>query len=107
MAGGSLFQAHSMASMACVGDVEFGVTLFVDDVLGGGETHLLELVAGGFEGVDLGGGELVGGGLVPVGAVHLGDVGGVEDEALGFDGALPVGAWGEGDALHYSPAPPP
>ena len=25
------------------GDVEFGVTFFVDDVLGGGEAHLLEL----------------------------------------------------------------
>ncbi len=76
-------------------------------MLGGGEAHLLKRVAGGFEGVDLGGGELVGGGLVPVGAVHLGDVGGVEDEALGFDVVLPIGARGEGDALHYSPAPPP
>ena len=54
------------------GDVEFGVTLFVDDVLGGGEAHLLELVAGGFEGVDFGGGELVGGGFVPVGACPSG-----------------------------------
>ena len=82
------------------GDVEFGVTLLVDDVLGGGEAHLLERVAGGFEGVDFGGGELVGGGLVPVGAVHLGDVGGVEGEADGLDFLLPVVARGEGDALH-------
>ncbi len=85
------------------GDVEFGVTLFVDDVLGGGEAHLLQLVACGFEGVDLGGGELVGGGLVPVGRAVFE---GVEGEALGFDGLLPVFAWGEGDALHYSPALP-
>ena len=85
------------------GDVEFGVALFVDDVLGGGEAHLLQGVAGGFEGVDLGGGELVGGGLVPVGGAIFE---GVEGEAHGLDFLLPVFAGGEGDALHYSPAPP-
>ncbi len=71
-------------------------------MLGGGEAHLLQGVAGGFEGVDLGGGELVGGGLVPVG---LAVFEGVEGEAGGFDLLLPVSSWGEGDALHYSPAP--
>ena len=89
------------------GDVEFAVTFFVDDVLGGGEAHLLEGVAGGFEGVDLGGGELVGGGLVPVGEAVFE---GVEGQADGLDFLLPVFARGEGDALHlfscscYSPA---
>ncbi len=82
------------------GDVEFGVTLFVDDVLGGGEAHLLQLVAGGFEGVDLGGGELVGGGFVPVGSAVFESV---EGEADGLDFLLPVVARGEGDALHDSP----
>ena len=48
-------------------------------MLGGGEAHLLQRVAGGFEGVDLGGGELVGGGFVPVGGAVLE---GVEGEAL-------------------------
>ncbi len=76
------------------GDVEFGVAFFVDDVLGGGEAHLLKGVSGGFEGVDFGGGELVGGGFVPVGAVHFGDVGGVEGEADGLDFLLPVVARG-------------
>ncbi len=38
-----------------VGDVEFGVTFLVDDVLGCGEAHLLKRVTGGFEGVDFGG----------------------------------------------------
>ena len=73
------------------GDVEFGVTLFVDDVLGGGEAHLLKGVAGGFEGVDLGGGELVGGGFVPVGGAVFE---GVEGEADGLDFLLPVVARG-------------
>ena len=50
-------------------DGELGVTLLVDDVLGGLEAHLLQGVSGGLEGVDLGGGELVAGGLVPVGPV--------------------------------------
>ena len=58
------------------------------------------MIAGGFEGVDLGGGELVGGGLVPVGRAVVERV---EGEALGLDGLLPVLAWGEGDALHDSP----
>ena len=46
---------------------------------------------------------MVGGGLVPVGCAVFE---GVEGEALGFDGLLPVFAWGEGDALHlFSCAP--
>ena len=76
-------------------------------MLGGGEAHLLQGVAGGFEGVDLGGGELVDGRLVPVGGAVFESV---EGEACGLDGLLPVLAGGEGDALHYSPgyspAPP-
>ena len=55
-------------------------------------------VGGGFEGVDLGDGELVGGGLVPVGLIHGG--GRVEGEAGGFDFGLPVGAGGKGDSVH-------
>ena len=79
------------------GDVQLGVAFLVDDVLGGGEAHLLQRVAGGFEGVDLGGGELVGCGLVPVGGAVFESV---EDEALRFDFLLPGFSWGEGDSLH-------
>jgi len=79
------------------GDGEVGVAAVVDDVLCGGQAHGLELVRGGFEGIDLGGGELVGGGLVPVGVAIFE---GVKGEALGFDGLLPVGTGGEGDADH-------
>ncbi len=82
-------------------DGELGVALAVDDGLGGGEAHLLELVGGGFERVDLGGGELVGGGLIPVGLGSHGG-GGVEGEAGLLDGLLPVGAGGEGDSDHFA-----
>src|SRR6202012_5861357 len=79
------------------GDVELSVAFFVDDVLGRGEAHLLKLIACGFQGVDLGGGELVGGGFIPVGGAVFE---GVEGEALRLDGLLPGVAWGESDALH-------
>ncbi|WP_433967611.1 hypothetical protein [Tunturiibacter gelidiferens] len=46
----------------------------------------MQLVAGGLEGVDLGGGEAVGGGLVPVGRAVFE---GVEGEADGLDFLLP------------------
>ena len=83
-----------------VGDVELCVAALVDDVLRGGEAHLLQLVARGFKGVDLGGGEAVGGGLVPVGRAIVERMKG---EADGLDLLLPVFAWGDGDALHESP----
>ncbi len=55
--------------------------------------HLLKLVAGGFEGVDFGGGEVVSGGLVPVGCAVFERVKG---EADGLDFLLPGFAWGKG-----------
>ena len=80
--------------------MQIGVALGVDDVLRGGEAHLLQRVAGGFEGVDLGGGELVGDGLVPVGSSVLQSV---EGEAGGFDALLPVRAGRERKTLHALP----
>ena len=75
-------------------------------MLRGGEAHLLHGVGGGFERVDLGGGELVAGGLVPVGAGRHG-LGRMVGEADRLDLGLPIGAGRDVDALHYSEAPPP
>ena len=98
--GGGLFVPGPLDEGDGVGgDFELGVALVVDDVLRGGEAHGLELVAGGFEGVDFGGGELVAGGLVPVGLRRGHRCGRVEGEALLLDVLLPVGAGCEGDGV--------
>ena len=88
------------------GDFQLGVTLVVDDVLGGGEAHGLQLVAGRFEDVDFSGGELVAGGLVPVGpCARRKRVRGMKAEALLLYDLLPVKAGSEVVSLHYSPPP--
>jgi hypothetical protein len=74
------------------GDLEEVEEVVVDHVLDGLEAEVIEGVGGGFELVDLGGGEEVADGFVPVGLV----VDAVEVEALGFDGGLPVGTGLEG-----------
>ncbi len=87
------------------GNLELGVTLPVDDVLGGFEAHLLQRRACRFERVDLCGGEFVASGLVPVRTIHSSVLGRMKDESRRSDLLLPVIAWTYRDTPHYSPPP--